>query len=121
MTGATVKTNLAPRDGGGVSQCQKSLDSDSDTPPAAETSERVSESEKKLIRILLSERVSAALTEAGEQCFAIIGKASHPDDPSRWVLHLAPVEWETAHDACEVLLGRKRATAIRKPKTTTPQ
>ena len=69
-----------------------------------------------LVRILLSRTASDALTATGEQAFAVIGRASYPDDPTRWVIHIAPVSFETAHDACEVLLGTKRAAPLRKAK-----
>ena len=69
------------------------------------------------IRILLSEAASAALTASGERAFTILCRASHPDHPSRWVIHLAPVEWETAVAASNVLLGTHRATRIRHATT----
>lgn len=64
-------------------------------------------------RILLSEAASKALTETGESAFVVIGKASHPSDPSRWVIHLLPVTMATATDAIAVAQGQ--ATA-RRPK-----
>jgi len=73
--------------------------------------------ESKIVRIILSRVASDALTAAGDQCFAVIGRASYPDDPARWVIHIAPVSFGTAHDACEVLMGTKRAAPIRKSKT----
>ena len=68
---------------------------------------------KGIVRILLSRAASDALTATGENAFAIVGKASHPEIPGRWVIHLAPVEWETAMDASRVLLGTHRAVKIK--------
>ncbi len=107
MNSDSVKINSDIPAHGGVSQCQNSLDSDSDTPPGVAAP-------KGVVRILLSKAASDALTAAGEGAFAIVGKATSPDDPSRWVIHLAPVEWETAVAACNVLLGTHRA--IRRKK-----
>lgn len=42
------------------------------------------------IRLLLGERASAHLAASGGDAFLVIGRASYPDDPSRWILHLAP-------------------------------
>jgi hypothetical protein len=39
----------------------------------------------------------------------VIGRASHPDDPARWILHLVPVDMQLSCQACEV------ATGVRKP------
>jgi hypothetical protein len=69
-----------------------------------------------LVRILLSKAASDALTASGEQAFSVIGRASHPDDPTRWVIYIAPVSFTTASDACAVLLGTKRAAPLRKAK-----
>jgi hypothetical protein len=66
-----------------------------------------------MIRILLSKSASDALTAAGERAFTIIARASHPEDPSRWEIHIAPIEWDRAQDACRVLMGEMTAT---KPK-----
>lgn len=68
------------------------------------------------IRILLGVKASAALTAAGESAFLIAGKASWPDDPSRWVLHLVPADMKQAADACLVALGQARAVKPRMPK-----
>jgi hypothetical protein len=70
---------------------------------------------KPTIRILLSEAASLALTESGERAFTVLCKASHPDHPGRWVIHLAPVEWKTACDASSVLLGSHKAVKIKTP------
>ena len=70
------------------------------------------------LRILLSESESAALTAAGESAFLVIGKASHPQDPSRWVLHLLPLPMKAACEASEVALGtRKPGKRIVTPAT----
>lgn len=68
------------------------------------------------MRILLSESTSAALTAAGDSAFVVIGKASHPDDPTRWAIHILPVTMKTACDAIAVAKGE--ATA-RRPKIKT--
>ena len=65
------------------------------------------------VRILLGASASEALTATGEAAFAIIGKASHPDDPTRWVLHLIPVDKALADQACGVILGTHKATRVR--------
>lgn len=74
-------------------------------------------SDKPTIRILLSEAASLALTESGERAFTVLCKASHPDHPGRWVIHLAPVEWKAACDASSVLLGSHKAVKIKTPPT----
>jgi hypothetical protein len=68
--------------------------------------------------LLLGQRASEALTAAGESAFLIIGKASFPDDPSRWVLHLVPLDLQLACQACEVATGaRKPGKRIITPAT----
>ena len=66
-----------------------------------------------LIRITLDPEQSRQLSQAGQGAFSIVGRASYPGDPSRWILTLAPVEWKTAAAACHVLQGTHRATKIR--------
>ncbi len=61
------------------------------------------------LRILLDPATSDALSATGESAFLVIGKASLPSDPSRWALHLLPVDMQLACQACEV------ATGLRKP------
>jgi hypothetical protein len=68
-------------------------------------------------RILLSEGASRHLSAQGAECFAIVAKASHPDTPARWVIHLAPCSIKTARDAEAVLFGKARATRIKKSPT----
>ncbi len=79
--------------------------------PRAETAEtaKTPGSVPGHVRILLSQAASEALTATGESAFLVIGKASHPDDPSRWVIHLVPVPMATASAACSVALGTHRA------------
>lgn len=60
------------------------------------------------IRILLDPATSDTLTATGESAFLIVGKASWPDDPSRWVLHLVPCPMATASAACEIALGQRK-------------
>jgi hypothetical protein len=64
-------------------------------------------------RILLSEAASDHLTATGESAFLIVGKASHPDDPRRWVIHLLPLDMKAATAACNVALGTHRAVKIK--------
>ena len=72
------------------------------------------------IRILLGQRASDHLSATGEAAFLVIGKASLPDDPSRWVIHLLPVPMATASAACEIALGlRKAGRRIIPPAITT--
>ena len=61
------------------------------------------------LRILLSESESAALTAAGESAFLVVSKASHPDDPTRWALHLLPLPMKAACEASEVATGQRKA------------
>jgi hypothetical protein len=79
--------------------------------PRAETAEtaKTPGSVPGHVRILLSQAASEALTATGESAFLVIGKASHPDDPSRWVIHCVPLDMKAACEACEVAQG------IRKP------
>jgi hypothetical protein len=67
----------------------------------------------KPIRILLSKAASDHLTASGESCFAVIGRASYPDDPSRWVLHLQPCDIATADNAVAVAQGRATARRLK--------
>jgi hypothetical protein len=69
----------------------------------------------KPIRILLGPTASAHLTAAGESCFAVVGRASYPNDPSRWVLHLQPCDIATADNAVAVAQGRATARKIKRP------
>jgi len=61
------------------------------------------------VRLLLGQAASDYLTATGEAAFLIVGKASHPDDPARWVIHLLPVSMKTACEACEVATGQRKA------------
>jgi hypothetical protein len=67
------------------------------------------------IRILLGQAASDHLNAAGESCFAVVGRASYPDDPSRWVLHLQPCDIATADAAVAVAQGRATARRIKRP------
>jgi hypothetical protein len=60
------------------------------------------------LRILLDPATSDALSATGESAFLVIGKASLPSDPSRWILHLVPVPMATAAAACEVATGARK-------------
>ena len=68
------------------------------------------------IRILLPEGASAHLTATGEACFSVVGRQSHPDDPTRWILHLIPCDIATADSAVAVAMRKKRAIEISKAK-----
>ena len=68
------------------------------------------------IKILLGQTASRLLRDAGS-VFLVIDRASYPMDPQRMVLFAVPCDMVTATAACEVALGRMRAT---KPKTTKP-
>lgn len=72
---------------------------------------------KPIVRLLLGERASAALAAAGADAFVVIGRASYPDDPTRWAIHLLPVPMKTAGDAIAVATGQARATKVRSPKS----
>ena len=65
------------------------------------------------VRILLSQSASDHLKATGESAFLIVGKASLPDDPTRWILHLVPLDMKTATAACNVALGTHRAVKIK--------
>ena len=71
-------------------------------------------------RILLSQAASDHLTATGESAFLVIGKASLPDDPTRWVIHLLPVTMKTACDAIAVATGEARATRPRVKASPAP-
>lgn len=68
---------------------------------------------KAPIRILLGEKASAALTAAGADAFVVVGRASHPDDPTRWAIHLLLVPMNLACDAIAVATGEAKATRQR--------
>ncbi len=55
-------------------------------------------------RILLSEAASRHLAATGAECFRIVSTAKHPEQPGRWVIHLAPCPLATARQAEGVLL-----------------
>lgn len=74
-----------------------------------------------VIRILLSERASRALSETGQECFAIIGRGSYPSDPARMVIFCQPVPMAVATAACGILAGTHRAQRTRPPATATPK
>lgn len=75
--------------------------------------------DKGHLRILLSQAASDHLTATGESAFLIAGRASHPDDPTRWALHLASCPMATASAACEVATGaRKPGKLIVTPEVT---
>jgi|GEM_PF-6463188 len=72
-----------------------------------------------VIRILLSEAASRHLDVAGPQAFAIVSRDMSDERTGRWVISLAPVEWETARDASAVLVGSAKAVRP-KPAATPP-
>jgi hypothetical protein len=72
------------------------------------------------LRILLDPATSDTLSATGEAAFFVIGKASHPDDPSRWVLHLVPVDMQLACQACEVATGARKPGKRINPPATAP-
>lgn len=81
-------------------------------------------SHSQMIRILLSEAASDALTAAGEEAFAVVHKSMRtieaPEEAGRWILHLAPVPFSRAQEACDVLLGRRAAgPVLKKPSKAT--
>ena len=67
-----------------------------------------------MIRIQLDAEQSAQLTQAGGRAFSIVGRASHPSEPSLWILSLAPLDWAKAIAATSVLVGTHRAVKITK-------
>ena len=90
--------------------------------PRAETAEtaKTPASVPGHVRLMLGQRASEALTATGEAAFVVIGKASLPDDPTRWVIHLLPLTMKTACDAIAVATGEARATRsrVKGPATT---
>ena len=81
----------------------------------SETSSTNPLEEMPITRILLSESASKALLATGERAFLIAAHGSG-DDAGRVVIHAVPVAWKTALDASDVLLGRKIARNIPKPR-----
>jgi hypothetical protein len=72
-------------------------------------------------RILLSEAASRHLSDIGADCFRIVSKARHPEQPGRWVIHLAPCPLAIARQAEGVLFGTHRAVKIKAaPKVWPP-
>lgn len=65
------------------------------------------------IRIILDAGQSATLAATGNRAFTIISRQSYPGDRSRWIVTVAPVAWDRAVGASNVLLGTHRATKIR--------
>ena len=70
----------------------------------------------KTIKVLLDPEQSEILSDLGEACFAVIGRASHPGNPKRWVLHVLPTSIETANQAVKVAKGELRTVKPRTPK-----
>jgi len=70
-------------------------------------------------RILLSEAVSRHLIETGESAFIVIGKASWPDDPKRWALHLVPASVAQVNALLAVI--RDEARVVRKSPQKSPR
>ncbi len=68
----------------------------------------------KPIRILLGQAASDYLTAAGDACFSVVGRQSHPQDSNRWILHLIPCDIATANDAVAVAQGRAAARKIKR-------
>lgn len=66
-----------------------------------------------VVRILPGPTASATLTEAGAECFALVGRDTYPGEPSRWVILLCPVPLTVANAASRVLLGTHTAKPIR--------
>ena len=64
-------------------------------------------------RIMLSEAASRHLSDTGAECFVIVSKARHPEQPGRWVIHLAPCPLKVVQQAEGVLLGTHRAVKLR--------
>ena len=75
------------------------------------------------VRIRLSAAASASLTAAGHGAFTIVHRvmrgAEESDSVGRWEITLAPVEWQTAIDASNVLLGTHRAVRVKPVKVAT--
>lgn len=121
MTVSLSKSNWHPAIREGVSQCQKSLDSDSDTPPTGATDLGVSLTKPGLVRILLGKAASEALDATGADAFTIVARSkrgtTEPETAGRWEISLMPIEWPTARDACLVLMGEKH---VAKPKRSKP-
>jgi hypothetical protein len=67
-------------------------------------------------QIELDHEQSQILDDAGVDAFAVVTRAKHPRDPSRWIIHLAGVEWPTARAADAVLHGRMKAIKLRPPQ-----
>lgn len=113
MSSDTAKTILTSPHGEGVSQCQNSLDSDSDTPHDAAAVAGV-------VRILLSEAASRHLTATGERAFIVASRvmrgAEEPETMGRWALHFIPCDIVAANAAVGVALGRARAVRIKTPR-----
>lgn len=63
----------------------------------------------KVVRITLDAAQSAALAAAGVGAFTIISRQSYPGDPSRWIVTVAPADWQRARSASSVLLETHRA------------
>ena len=66
-----------------------------------------------VVRILLSERASAALSATGQSVFALVARDTYPGDPSRWVIILAPCSLKLAQAAERVAMGKATARPIR--------
>ena len=66
-----------------------------------------------VVRILLGRTASDHLSAVGEQCFVVVGRASYPDDPTRWVIHLVPSTIKDADNAVRVARGLATARAVK--------
>jgi len=104
-----------------VPQSHKSLDCGSGTNRDFETGKEIDPlAQSGIVRIRLSEAASAALAAVSEGAFAIACQGSYPDSGGRWVIHAAPIGWQTAIDAGNVLVGSHRAVRVKPAKATAP-
>ena len=102
-------------------QSHKSLDCGSGSNREFETRENADPlKQPRIVRIRLSEAASAALAAVGEGAFAVACQGSYPDSAGRWVILSAPIAWQAAKDASDVLLGRATAKRTKPAKLAPP-
>jgi len=72
-----------------------------------------------VIGILLSERASRRLLEAGEY-FLLAARPIYPAERNRVAIYLCPCDLKTAQDASNVAMGKARSVRIKPAKPTSP-
>ena len=72
------------------------------------------------LKILLDPEQSEILSDTGHSAFLVLARASYPQDPKRWILHIVPTSMSQASAACRVALGESNERRIATRATAAP-